>query len=114
MRPRDGSTTPSLDSATLVLTRERHGYRDLFRRYAVMVDDAQVAKVKRGQTLRVPVSPGPHEVHLRIDWCRSPSVDIDASPGAVIKIYCAPAGGLTEAYDALVNPEQYIIARVVE
>jgi hypothetical protein len=106
--------TPSTDSATIVLTRGRQGYRDRFRSYAVLVDEAQVAKVKRGQTLRLPISPGRHKIYLRIDWCRSPGMDIDASPGEIINIYCAPAGGMNEAYDAFVNPDQYIILQVIE
>lgn len=79
-----------------------------------MVDDAQVAKVKRGQTLRLPVSPGRHEIYLRIDWCRSPGVGIDASPGEIINMYCAPAGGMNEVHDAFVNRDLYIILQVVE
>jgi hypothetical protein len=106
--------TSSEDSATIVLIRERRGSRDIFRRYAVIVDDAQVAKVKRGQTLRLPVSPGRHEVYLRIDWCRSPSVDISASPGEIINLRCAPAGGMNEVCDIVVNPDRYIILQVVE
>lgn len=104
----------SADSATIVLTRERRGYRDRFRSYAVIVDDAQVAKVKRGQTLRLPVSPGRHGIYLRIDWCRSPGVDVDASPGEIINMYCAPAGGVNESYDALVNRDLYIMLQVAE
>ena len=105
---------PSPDSATIVMTRERQGSRDRFRSYAVMVDDAQVAKVKRGQTLRLPISPGQHEIYLRLDWCRSPAVHVDASPAEIINMYCAPAGGMNEAYDAFVNPDLYIILKVVE
>ena len=59
---------PGADSATIVMTRERPGYRERCRSYAVMVDDAQVAKVKRGQTLRLPIAPGRHEIYLRLDW----------------------------------------------
>lgn len=106
--------TSSADSAMIVLTRDRQGSRDIFRSYSVIVDDAQVAKVKRGQTLRLPVSPGRHEVYLRIDWCRSPSVDISASPGEIINLRCAPAGGMHDVHDVAVDPDRYIILQVVE
>jgi hypothetical protein len=106
--------TSSADSATIVLTRERKGSRDIFRSYAVVVDDVQVAKVKRGQTLRLPVSGGRHEIYLRIDWCRSPTVGIDASPGEVISLHCAPAGGMTDVSDLVANADRYIILQIVE
>jgi len=98
----------------IVLRRERRGTRDLFRAYAIMVDDAQVAKVKRGQTVRLPISPGRHEVYLRIDWCRSPGIEIDVSAGEIVNMYCAPAGSMYEVRDAFVNTGQYIVLQIAE
>jgi hypothetical protein len=105
---------PSTDSAMIALRRERRGSRDLFRAYTVIVDDTRVAKVKRGQTVRLPVSPGRHEVYLRIDWCRSPAIEIDVAPGEAVNMYCAPAGSAFELKDAFANAGQYIALQVVE
>lgn len=105
--------TSSAVAATIVLTRDRRGSRDIFRSYAVIVDDAQVATVKRGQTLRLPVLPGHHEIYLGIDWCRSPIVGIDASAGEIINLRCAPARGMNAVYDVVENPDRYIILLVV-
>src|SRR5450759_3770666 len=78
--------------ADVVLSRERRGPRDLLRSYAVIIDGEQVAKIKRGQRLELSVSPGRHVIFLKIDWCRSPEVEIEATPGQKIQLTCAPGG----------------------
>jgi hypothetical protein len=97
-------------SATIVLRRERGGYRDFLRSYQVMVDGKMAAKIKRGQTLTLPIPAGQHEIFLRIDWCRSPSVEVDAQPGQVIEMSCEPAGSATEGLGAVLGQatESYI------
>jgi hypothetical protein len=95
-------------SATIVLSRKREG-RDLWRSYVVLVDSDQVAKIKRGQTVELPITAGAHEVFLKIDWCRSPVLHVVASPGEVIKLFCesgVPPG--TSAQEAMANSDKYI------
>ena len=99
--PTDG--LPSNDPATIVLRRERGGFRDVLRSYQVMVDGKMTAKIKRGQTLTLPILAGPHEIFVCIDWCRSPSVTVDARPGQVIEMSCEPAGSATEGLGAVVG-----------
>jgi|SRR5215469_18102852 len=94
---------PRSDSATIVLRRERGGYRDFLRSYEVMVDGKMAAKIKRGQTVTLPIPAGQHEIFLRIDWCRSPSVEVDARSGEVIKMSCEPAGKATEGLSAVLG-----------
>jgi len=60
-------------NATIVLSRRRGGYRDILRSYLVTIDGKELAKIKRGQTVELPVTAGSHEVFVKIDWCRSPS-----------------------------------------
>jgi hypothetical protein len=94
---------PPSDAATIVLRRERGGYRDILRSYQVMLDGKMAAKIKRGQTVTLPIAAGPHEIFVRIDWCRSPSVDVDAKAGQVIELSCEPAGAATEGLGAVVG-----------
>ena len=42
------------------------------------------------QPLELPVAAGRHEVFLKISWCRSSVVEIDAQAGEVIRLFCAP------------------------
>jgi hypothetical protein len=101
--------------ATIVLTRESRGWRDRARSYMVMLDDAEVAKVRRGQRVELPVTPGHHEVFLKISWCRSPAVAVDAQPGDVIELFCAPGGSASEGLgDVLGDSQNYITLTRVE
>ncbi len=95
--------------ASIILTRDRGGWRDFARSYAVMIDGEQVAKVRRGQRLELPLAPGRHDVFLKIDWCRSPRLDVDARPGEVIQLACGPGGSPGAALaTVVVNTESYI------
>lgn len=84
--------------ALLLLSRKNAKWRDRLRSYRVILDDDEVARIKRGQALELPVSAGRHEILLEIDWCSSPTVEFDAQPGEVIRFVCEPA----EAYQARV------------
>lgn len=86
------------DVAMVVLSRQRRASRDGLRSYLVMLDGRRVAKVRRGGTVEVPVPPGRHEIHLKIDWCRSPSIEFDAHSGEVINLF-AESGG--SAFDGI-------------
>jgi hypothetical protein len=78
--------------ALIIISRSRGAWRDIARSYRVMLDGDQVAKVRRGQTVELPVTPGRHEVFLQIDWCSSPVVEVDAHPREIIKMICEPGG----------------------
>lgn len=91
------------DDATIVLSRKPRAYRDGLRSYLVMLDGKQVAKVRQGRTVEVPVASGRHEVHLEISWCRSRSIEFDAHPGEVIKLFAEPGGSPFEGLNDVLN-----------
>ena len=83
----------SPDACTIRLTREPRGWRaDRLRAYSVVVDSQAVGKIRRGQTLELPVAPGAHSVQIAIDWARSPAleVDVDLVPGETVDLRCTP------------------------
>ena len=98
------------DAARIVLTRERRGWRDRARSYLVMLDDAELARVRRGERVELPVAPGHHEVFLKIAWCRSQKLAIDAGPGEVIELFCAPGGPASAALSDVVGGAQSYIS----
>jgi hypothetical protein len=95
-------TLPAAD-AMIVLSCKRRAYRDSLRSYLVMLDGKQVAKVRRGGTVELPVPSGPHQVHIKMKMSmgRSPSIEFDAHAGEVIRLFAEPGGsaaaGLSEA-----------------
>ncbi len=95
--------------ARIVLTRKRGGWRDRFRSYTVMIDEKEVGQVRRGQRLDLPITPGRHQVFLKIDWCKSPTVEVDAGPHDVIEMSCAPGGSAQSGLgDVVGNADAYI------
>jgi hypothetical protein len=65
-------------------------WTDRLRAYKVVLDGDAVGTVKRGETLTCETAPGSHVLHLEIDWCRSPSVDLEVAPGKDIDVRCWP------------------------
>lgn len=93
--------------ALILLSRKAGGWRDRLRSYRVILDGDQVAKVRPGQAIELPVSPGRHELLLEIDWCASPTVELDAEPGEVIRFSCEPADRVSPEI-VLYAPAAYI------
>lgn len=77
-------------SASITLTRD-NGYVDLVRDYRVMVDDKEVGRIGQSQTKQFAIEPGTHTVRLKIDWCGSPTLTVDAIEGETVKLECVSA-----------------------
>ena len=60
------------------------GYADHLRAYKVVVDCKTVGRVKDGETKEFSISPGPHDVSLKIDWCGSKTIHFTAAEGDVL------------------------------
>ncbi len=82
--------TAAPGGSVITLSRMPGGWRDRLRRYQVIIDGEQVAMIRRGERLDLPVTPGRHTVYLQISWARSPRLEVDVAPGEVIALECAP------------------------
>jgi hypothetical protein len=82
--------TAAPGGSVISVSRRPGGWRDRLRRYRVMIDGQQVAWIKNGQQVDVPVTPGRHTVFLQISWARSPRLEVDAAPGQTVSLQCAP------------------------
>jgi hypothetical protein len=86
-------------SARVTVERAKD-YVGIFRAYWLVIDGAKVGPVKRGRSLTVDVEPGHHEVHLALDWTRSPSVSLtlgereEAPPALPSARQCRDSDGL--------------------
>jgi hypothetical protein len=76
----------------VVRVRRTTGIRDRFRKYRILVDGQEVARVKRGETADVTVSPGYHVVQVAIDWKRSAIIDISGNGDELVPLRCGPRG----------------------
>ncbi len=66
--------------ASLTIVRDS-GYADRLRKYKVIVDGIVVGEVGNGETKQFSISPGLHEVSLKIDWCGSKAVEFNLDDG---------------------------------
>jgi len=105
-------TTATRGNASLVLTRRAGGWRDRARSYILVIDDAEIAKLRHGGRFETSLDPGRHEIFLRISWCRSQVIKVDARPGEVIRLHCAP-GNAPPLASATIGQDSYIqLARI--
>jgi hypothetical protein len=74
----------------ITLSRVPGGWKDRLRRYQVVIDGEQVASVKHGERVDLPVTAGKHTVYMQISWARSPRLELDIAPGQVVTLECAP------------------------
>jgi len=99
---------PAGSSGQLKISRLKRGTMGLFSAYKVMVDGYDIGEVRRGQSRYFVVAAGSHEVYLEVDWCRSPSIDIDLAPGETISLACWPKFQAWQAQQGLANPGEWI------
>jgi hypothetical protein len=71
--------------ASLTIIRDS-GYADRLRKYQVIVDGKKVGELRNGETGQFPISPGPHKVALKIDWCGSKPVWLDLDENEEAKL----------------------------
>jgi hypothetical protein len=88
---RRAEMTATAGGSVITLSRAPGGWRDRLRRYQVMIDGEQVATIKHGERLELPVPPGRHTVYLQISWARSPQLEVAVAPGDVVSLECAPS-----------------------
>jgi hypothetical protein len=79
-------------TATLEVHRSQEDDRDRGRAYWIKIDGKRVGKLRRGETAKYPVAPGPHTVQARIDWTGSPVLPVDVSADAPTRVVVSPAG----------------------
>lgn len=83
-------------------------WADKLRAYRVLVDGQVAGEVREASTLVVAMTPGPHTVQLRIDWCTSPEIRVMAQPGRTLEASCGtstrgPSAGRPAAIAARVE-----------
>jgi hypothetical protein len=76
--------------AQIRIVRDAQAWPGRLRSYTVVLDGDKVGKVARDDSLTVKTKPGHHELHLVVDWARSPSLTFDLAAGQEVVIGCWP------------------------
>jgi hypothetical protein len=74
--------------ATLRLSRPHDG-GGILRRLRVEVDGQDVAALKQGESVAVPVPSGAHSVRGRLDWTSSPPLEVEVVDDDEVRIEVA-------------------------
>jgi hypothetical protein len=100
-----------MSSSAWIDVERKEGLRDRARAYKVMIDGQEAGTVRHGSHESFQVTPGTHEVFLKIDWCRSPKLTVDVAGAQRAKVTCVPSGTIWTAIFAIVfKPTAYIRA----
>jgi hypothetical protein len=70
----------SLEVTQIRLVRDS-GWADRLRAYHVIVDGEEVGEISNGETKDFRVSPGHHQIRLKIDWCGSNILAFEVAEG---------------------------------
>jgi membrane protease YdiL (CAAX protease family) len=80
-------------SGTRIRLLRRSAISDKLQAYKILIDGDEVGQIRDGQSISILVSPGPHAVQLRMDWCRSKPVEFSATEGEGIRFECGSSLG---------------------
>ena len=83
----------------------------MLRRLRVLVDGETVAKLWPGQSADLPLLPGHHGVQGRMDWLRSPVVEVQMIAGATVDVEVSLTMG--SWFRAVVVPRRAIRAVIM-
>lgn len=102
-----------MSTSAWIHVERAEGLRDRARAYKGMIDGHEAGTIRHGSEESFQVTPGPHEVFLKIDWCRSPKLTVDVASGQRARVTCAPSGTIWTAIFAIIfKPTSYIRAQV--
>lgn len=59
----------------MIRIKRESGFKDSLRAYKIVMDGEIIGGIENGQVVDLNVPPGKHQLFLKIDWCRSNSID---------------------------------------
>lgn len=95
--------------ATIQVFRPATRWRDRARKYEFLVDGTQHAKIAHGQTVRLDVPAGRHSVEAKLDWKKTPALELDIAEGETAEVRMAP-GPIVNIF----RPSTYLVLERVE
>lgn len=75
---------------SITITRESGYGVDRLRPYDVFIDDKRVLNINEGECKQFAASPGARSVSLRVDWCRSHTLQLATEDGQSTELWCWP------------------------
>jgi hypothetical protein len=92
----------------LTVTRGNKGWADRNRRYRLLIDGKEVARLKPEESFRTELGPGQHECEARLDFTRSPKVTVSGDSTTHLEL--EPRFGMRDPR-ILLHPHRYLDLR---
>ena len=73
---------------TKIIIQRDKDWRDKLRAYNVYVDGKAVGNLRQDSKLEFDLTPGNHNIQLKIDWCKSNVLSITATDGQIAMLEC--------------------------
>jgi hypothetical protein len=99
-----------MSAGRLVIRRPRGKWIDVLRAYRILVDGAEIGRLRRGGTLSLMRPEGPALVEARIDWCSAAPLRIVISSKADVVVEVVNTRGIAGAMVAseVTDPGTYL------
>lgn len=72
----------------VIRVKRSTSYSDRIRAYRILVDGQEMARLNAGQSVDLPVVSGRHTIVAKIDWCSSPTLNVDIRDGETVNFEC--------------------------
>ncbi len=72
---------------TIRLQREK-SFSDVMRKYKVFVDGKMINTISSKELIEFELTPGEHDIHLKIDWCYSNVITVNVKENEDIQLIC--------------------------
>ncbi|HAF68937.1 MAG TPA: hypothetical protein DCL16_07425 [Acidimicrobiaceae bacterium] len=93
----DSTGAKLTDQARITIDRINH-YRDTVRAYQVKIDGQVAGRIKDSKQETFEISPGTHQIRVRLMWLQSPSVQVHLEEGDEVRLRTGPNGGILQAW----------------
>jgi hypothetical protein len=101
-------------SARLIIRRPKQ-LADMFRRYKIVINQTEVASLKRGEDLSLDLPGGTYLVQAKIDWCSSRVMTLHLADGETFQLEVGSNLGGWKSFAALLFvtalPSDYLYLR---
>ena len=110
--------------ACIAITR-RKAFSNALRNFSLLVDEHKIGSLKTGQQARFELPAGTHQVQVKLDFYKSPVLDIHLHDNETLYLECGDKGpdtlikgltfeGLGRAMSSMVSPGDYLYIRQAE
>lgn len=98
-----------INTITLIRGIEPTNY---IRKYSVILNGKVKTYIKSGETIHIPISPGEHNIQVKIDWCKTKPYKVSLVEGQNVELYCGAAYNNFKCLFVLIfKPSSYIYVK---